>query len=302
MSQSAAAVPLATRHGFCASVDCTKTTRELYSSADPLPCPTPDSLFTPRFRAARLQLDYKWHGVYSLARQEVQDDLIERLLTQGARSTRPWLVFTAGAMGAGKSHVLSDLATGERYFEISHGSPLFPLHAFIHCDPDVIKSMLPEASALAEFDRMTAAAKLHSESVTVSEILNRVALMQSRNIVVDSSLRDSVWYSAFIKSIRESFPTYRIAILMVTAPSHLVLQRAERRAQITGRLIPRQVLEATLEAVPESYRLLSPLVDYHATFNNAEDGKAAVLLPPETWESFMSQFADVCLDSPPQLK
>ena len=59
----------------------------------------------------RAQLDYTYHSNYSKSRQVFHDSIIDRLLL-GTRivdrngktcvkSTQPWIVFTAGAMGAG---------------------------------------------------------------------------------------------------------------------------------------------------------------------------------------------------------
>ena len=45
-------------------------------------------------------------------------------------SRRPWVVFTAGPMGVGKSYVLAQL----------YQRKLFPLDRFIKIDPDMLKS------------------------------------------------------------------------------------------------------------------------------------------------------------------
>ena len=54
--------------------------------------------------------------------------------------TEPWIVFTAGAMGAGKSHTIHKLK------EMNH----FPLLAFVKVDPDEIRRDLPEFSEYLE--------------------------------------------------------------------------------------------------------------------------------------------------------
>jgi hypothetical protein len=45
-----------------------------------------------------------------------------------------WVVFTAGAMGSGKTHTLRWLWQ----------NGYFPLHAFVQADPDRVRGMLPE--------------------------------------------------------------------------------------------------------------------------------------------------------------
>ena len=42
------------------------------------------------------------------------------------------------------------------------------------------------------------------------------------------------------------------------------------RAKVTGRIVPEDVILTTLRKLPESIRILSPLVDFLATFENEE--------------------------------
>lgn len=49
----------------------------------------------------------------------------------------------------------------------------------------------------------------------MAEILEETALLEGRNILVDGSLRDDVWYSEHIKDLRRRFPRLRVAIIHV---------------------------------------------------------------------------------------
>ena len=53
------------------------------------------------FAASRARLDHDWHRFYSPQRQATQDGIIAAILAKGRASPRPWLVYTAGPMGAG---------------------------------------------------------------------------------------------------------------------------------------------------------------------------------------------------------
>jgi len=57
----------------------------------------------------------------------------------------------------------------------------------------------------------------------------------------------------------------------------------------TGRLVPRELLEAALEQVPKSVKILAPLVDYHVELRNDSD-EVEIATPGETWETFQSQW------------
>ena len=52
----------------------------------------------------------------------------------------------------------------------------------------------------------------------------------------------------------------RIALLHVTAPPDEVIARAKRRGEITGRVVPQELLEKAINAVPGAVKALTPLV------------------------------------------
>lgn len=89
--------------------------------------------------------------------------------------------------------------------------------------------------------------------------------------MVDGSLRDADWYSNYFHTLRQQFPTIKIAILSISANLTTVLQRAERRAQITGRVVPKEILIETMDMIPKSLEKLVPLTDFYAKISN-EDG------------------------------
>jgi hypothetical protein len=76
---------------------------------------TDDRNFFGKYSHIRATLDYTYHKNYTYERQKFQDAIITEFL-HGAvitdkdgllctTPTQPWVVFTAGAMGAGKSHL-----------------------------------------------------------------------------------------------------------------------------------------------------------------------------------------------------
>ena len=88
----------------------------------------PDEYFG-AFKQIRCQLDHAFHGIYSRKRQVLQDGILSDVVSQGTCShERPWIVFTAGVMGAGKRHVL----------EWMRGEGHFPLKGLVRIDPNRI--------------------------------------------------------------------------------------------------------------------------------------------------------------------
>ncbi|GAX21008.1 hypothetical protein FisN_1Lu324 [Fistulifera solaris] len=103
-----------------------------------------DRLFYGRFAHIRATLDYSYHRNYTFERQMLQDAIISEFLDatyftdkhgdKCTTPTEPWVVFTAGAMGSGKSYTMRHL--------VNRG--LFPLLAFVRVDPDELRRYLPE--------------------------------------------------------------------------------------------------------------------------------------------------------------
>jgi dephospho-CoA kinase len=92
--------------------------------------------------------------------------------------------------------------------------------------------------------------------------LTRTAGRVVVQVWIDGSLRQWQWYSKVFDSIHEQHPLYRIAIFYVYCDEHLVYERAERRAQVTGRHIPREILKESIEETRQSVRQLTPKADY----------------------------------------
>jgi len=85
---------------------------------------------------------------------------------------------------------------------------------------------------------------------------------------VDGSLQDHEWYSHVFKDIRKRFPLYKIAILYVFADEKDVIDRAENRAQVTGRVVPVHILKSAIRKTATSIERLAPLADFAARIEN----------------------------------
>jgi endonuclease/exonuclease/phosphatase family metal-dependent hydrolase len=127
--------------------DFTRSTEENYAM------PGQDNAdFVGKYVKVREQLDYNYHTVYQKERQLLQDDIASGLLhtrvldehlnISCAAPIENWIVFTAGGMGAGKSHTIRWL----------HKQGYFPLKEFFVVDPDHIRSMLPETKTYRQLN------------------------------------------------------------------------------------------------------------------------------------------------------
>ena len=224
----------------------------------------------------RATLDYGWHTNPTRARQAVQDAIVEGILAKAscaADDGRPWLVFTAGPMGAGKTHLLRWLCA----------QGIVDTSRFVLTDVDRVRRLLPEWHALLAHDPNTAGEMTQKESGLVVEVAQAAALARGLPLIIDGCLRDVDWWRGYIERIRThqalTLPLaqrHRIAIWNVVVSDHVAFARAARRAAVSGRVVPRHVLAAAIEQVPRSVAALTPLVDVVTTFCTDDDSP----LPP----------------------
>ena len=191
---------------------------------------SPDFQFFGQFAHIRSTLDYTYHKNYTFTRQRFQDAIVREFLDAAlvkdpqtghvcSTPTRPWIVFTAGAMGAGKGYTVSKLVQNGR----------FPLLAFVRVNPDAIRRHLPEYHLYIRQSPQLAGDLTNKEAGYIAEILMLASLKAGKNVICDGSLRHTVWYRALFARLRREFEDLRIAILHVTAPRQVVFQRAAVR-------------------------------------------------------------------------
>ena len=199
------------------SVTWRRPTEEVHAS--------PNGKLVGKYVSIRQDLDYSYHSIYSEQRQRFQDEIVDAMLSQAliedsngeicSRPQSPWIVFTAGAMGAGKSHTIRTLGR-KKYF---------PLESFVLVDPDEIRRKLPEFDVYVKHCPEDAGELTRKEAGMIEEIAVEAALRHGYNVLVDGSLRNE-WYEGYIQTLRKTYPDLRIAILHVTAPREAVFRRA----------------------------------------------------------------------------
>jgi predicted kinase len=183
------------------------------------------------FSHIRETLDYDYHVPYTHQRQTLQDAIIYDMLGTAVikdnngdvctTPTEPFIVFTAGAMGAGKTYTMNVLVEKGR----------FPLLAFVSVDPDEIRRQLPEFHLYVEQSPELAGELTRKEAGFIAEILTLAGLQAGKNVLVDGSLRDAEWFRGYFERLRKWFPNLRLAIIHVTAPREAIFQRAAVRQQ-----------------------------------------------------------------------
>ena len=264
-----------------------------------------EHVFSGKYQDIRATLDYNYHSNYIPSRQLVQDEIIQYILSKNQQCqthnhnnynyhSPPWIVFTAGAMGAGKSYTIKHLHSQER----------FPLHKFITVDPDEIRHLLPEYQYYIQQtnDRSMmeyAGVYTKKESGYIAEILVHIALRNGCNVLMDGSLRDYNWYTDHFVFLRQLYLGIQIGIIHVQAPKDTIFQRAKARSKITKRIVPRHVIEESLDTVPKSVKVLSQYVEFFVELYNYGptpdnvNNDIEIMTEGLTWDTFRQVFYEM---------
>jgi len=224
-----------------------------------------------RFEYSKSLLDYSYHGYYTEERQrKVHNPIIEwysaiahhKLKTPEYLENTPWIVFTAGPMGAGKTHTLQWMDS----------LGVFPLEAFLKVSPDRIKRFLPEYERYLERQEANVGTMLRTEAGYLCEVVIW-EILHSTNVCLwlDSSLRHSAFFVQMFNNIHSRFPSHRIGLINVQCDSDIVFERAKKRAKTTGRVVPESDIQQSIEAVPASIELLKDLADVVVHIDNSFD-------------------------------
>lgn len=217
--------------------------------------------FNSRYTEIRAGLDIAYHGVYSAERQRLQDVLVDAVVGDQQPAQRvPWIIFSAGPMGAGKSYSVKWMAE----------KGILPLSHVVQVDPDIFKRALPEWPGYVAANPRTAGSLTHRESGYLVEIAMEAAMREQQHIWVDGSLRNATWYEEVFRNIRKRHPDYQIAIFYIVAPKETIFKRCAARSLATGRHVPEQEILDSIERVPRSVSLLQKHADFLVVIFNGE--------------------------------
>ncbi|XXQ38934.1 Zeta toxin domain-containing protein [Plasmodiophora brassicae] len=179
-------------------------------------------------------------------------------------SIEPRIVFTSGAMGAGKGTMLRNRAA------MSNANVSIDLDNFVVVDPDQYKIDLLRVHGVPLQEHSARAGHFHRQSGYLQELVVDAALNCSRNIVVDGSLRNYAWNHELFLRIRRNHPQYRIEILYVYASLSTAKRRAAERP---GRAITVPgLVERSFNESAYAVRHLTRLADSVVRIDN-EEGK-----------------------------
>jgi hypothetical protein len=239
------------------------STDEIYKS--------PVAVYNETYAETRKELDYTYHSHYTIDRQIVQDKIITELLSVGRSMKFPWLIYTFGVVGAGKTYTI------RKFSEIN----IFPLLAFVVIDYDRIKCMIPEIQKYIEEDPDTSTSRVHREAALISEIAERQAIKMKKCLLVDGGLRKNEWYQHRLKSLVMNSSHYSLGIIHVIADSELIYKRIAQRTISSDRNIDLKPIENKIDDLPLYVNTLSFVSHLTVTISNNDENKIPKIVIPK---------------------
>lgn len=239
--------------------------------------PDPDPMFkgkaTTRSVYAEQQADGSWQ--YDDDRVAEHEKYYDAQLSKATPVDSPVVVFLGGGPGSGKSTVRNGLQVGDNH---------------VLSNADEAKGVLPEYNmGLKKHDRGIAAF-VHEESSMMGKELNRRAIAESMNLVIDGTGDGIDKMVDKVAAVRAASPKAQVHGDYVTLPTDEAWTRSVDRASRIGsdsygRHVPEEILRGTHASVSESFPTFlsgktgAPLFDELRLWdNNVPRGSRPVLI------------------------
>ncbi len=164
---------------------------------------------------------------------------------------KPVAILTMGGPASGKGTVLSQLE--------KHG---LDKSLFVHVDPDEVKGNLPEYKAsVPDHVKGTggihgngtgptfkgAAAQVHEESSYVAKQIENRAIANGHNVIIDGTGGNPDSFLAKVDKLKNA--GYHVEVHYPHLDSATGVQRAEARAEGSGRYVPKEVIQQTYRKI-----------------------------------------------------
>ena len=171
----------------------------------------------------------------TMGRQLLHRSIVRRVLVNG--TPPPTLTILGGGGGAGKSTVKEKLGLGKEQVDLN---------------VDDIKEMIPEYQQLTRNGDTSAAAFVHEESSKIGKDVQKQARENQFGLILDQVGSNPTKVRAQIDDYAAA-GYHDIQAVYVTVPTAVAVERAQARAERTGRAVPLAVLEAAHRDVSRGF-------------------------------------------------
>ena len=190
--------------------------------------------------------------------------------------------------------ICGSYCSGKNYFiNKLNDNKLLNLNEFIHSDLDDVRYKIPEYNELVSKTKTmwNISTLTNKEAGYIVELIQKHALFQGYNLLINSSLKDHEWYYSYFTWINNTFPSYTAKLFYMQASVQDILKRNLIRGQNEGRIIPYETLKNSCENSQKSFEKIKchPLFQYDY---NELQSSCSLDLEPYNW-NYKCDLSDV---------
>jgi predicted ABC-type ATPase len=137
---------------------------------------------------------------------------------------------------------------------------------FVNVNPDDVKEQLPEYNEGLEMRAKDSAAAVHLESGDVAADVYNRTIEKGLNMVLDGTGRHADKHIRKIKQLQEN--GYHIQLIMPDIDVQEAVERANSRADATGRYVPSKILIGAHLGIPGNFEKIAREADEFHLYNN----------------------------------
>lgn len=216
------------------------------------------------------------------ARKALRDKIVNDAIGNAQPSEHPVATFLGGGPASGK------------------GTAIGPQEGSVHIDADEIKQQLPEYQQMLDAGDRNAAAYVHEESSMLSKRIAAEAAQRKLDYTLDGT-GDSSYDKMAGKVMTAKANGHTAIAKYVTVDPDTAVERAMKRAQRTGRMVPESVIRETHADVSRVFKqaIDNDLFDSAELWdNNGTEPKLVGSKPlggkwtvhdPEAWRAFLAK-------------
>lgn len=181
-------------------------------------------------------------GKPSNERKALHDSIIDKLFEgiKKPKNGEKEAVFLMGAPASGKSTIVKSLKIDDNEYVLS--------------DADLVKSMIPEYNEGVKQRARNSAMLVHEESSYVVKQVRDKAVEEGYNIIVDGTGANYDKYAKVMKEMKDK--GYKVTLIYANSDVETGIQRANARAEKTGRFIPEDFLRDAYAKIPGNFKKL----------------------------------------------
>jgi tRNA uridine 5-carbamoylmethylation protein Kti12 len=151
--------------------------------------------------------------------------LIDTYFTNKTKTIEKKIIIVCGCYGSGKNYMVKMLQ-----------KELLDTNEYIHVDLDEIRQQIPEYSTYIKENPWTAVHKTNMESGYIAELIQKHALFNGYNLIINGSLKEIKRHYSYLSWIQEMFPNYSAIVFYIKTTWEKILERNLSRAEEQGRL------------------------------------------------------------------